>query len=180
MRSKDKISYPRLLIPLIRWDSLMKLSTFLSFCIADFVHPSSLTTASISSRSGTRYSGLAATWYNACVKLWESFVREWHDVKGFHGPTIDEECMATKLKNRMYGMTWVMSFPLSSIVSMTHCNMSSYQSNSVKFIASHIIAWLTGFADQSAPYVCILFKRSWITGPRSFSPVFSPCFESIM
>ena len=70
-------------------------------------------------------------------------MKEWHDVKGFHGPTIDEECMATKLKNRMYGMTWVMSFPLSSIVSMTHCNMSSYQSDSAKFhcIAYHCVTY---------------------------------------
>jgi hypothetical protein len=50
-------------------DSFTKLSTLYILSIAIFVQPSSLTTASISSRKGWMYSGFVARWYSACVKV---------------------------------------------------------------------------------------------------------------
>ena len=61
-------------IPLRRWLSFIKLSSFHIFVIEVLVHPSSLNIFSISSRSGAAYfSCSAARWYSACVKLCYSF-----------------------------------------------------------------------------------------------------------
>ena len=56
-------------IPLYRWDSLRKLSSFHILPIAAFVHPSVAVIDSTSSRRGWMYSGLAARSYSACVTL---------------------------------------------------------------------------------------------------------------
>lgn len=61
--------YARAPNPSYRIDSRMKLSILSIFPIAAFVHPSSLMMASTSSLRGKIYSGWAASWKRACVKL---------------------------------------------------------------------------------------------------------------
>ena len=57
--------------PSTRWVSLSKLSILCILSIPAFVQPSSLITASTSSRRGSRYSGLARRRYKICVTVYE-------------------------------------------------------------------------------------------------------------
>ena len=57
--------------PSTRWVSLRKLSILCILSIPAFVQPSSLITASTSSRRGSRYSGLARRRYKICVTVYE-------------------------------------------------------------------------------------------------------------
>ncbi len=56
----SKTEHALMPMPLRRWDSFRKLSSLRILPIAAFVHPSAAMIASISSRSGSMYSGKAA------------------------------------------------------------------------------------------------------------------------
>jgi hypothetical protein len=64
----------RRLIPSTRWVSLRKLSILYILSTPAFVQPSSLITASTSSRRGPIYSGLARRRYKTCVTVYEHTV----------------------------------------------------------------------------------------------------------
>ena len=57
--------------PSTRWVSLRKLSILCILSTPAFVQPSSLITASTSSRRGSRYSGLARRRYKTCVTVYD-------------------------------------------------------------------------------------------------------------
>src|SRR6266576_1279025 len=58
-------------IPSSRWVSRRKLSILYILSIPAFIQPSSLITASTSSRRGSRYSGWARRRYKICVTVYE-------------------------------------------------------------------------------------------------------------
>lgn len=94
-------------MPSNRWDSLKKLSSFFIFCIAAFVQPSDPITLSTSSRIGSIYSGRAARWNNACVKLCicsNKRLTRWSDLQKKNCKIYHRGCMDSHKINREHAL----------------------------------------------------------------------------